>query len=200
MRGPALRPRRSTRHCAATLISGAPAFAVLAAAAVLFGCSDDPGGGASTATAATTVGDPCSLLTVEQIQTATGWEPSAGARPDGGSGGDPTVCNWEDVRVGGAIQVQVEAGAGELGFERDRAAVVAEGLATTEGGATVGGSVPNDLVIDGATAAFEVADLGRLTMLIGNDVVQLTVLGADLDGNERRQLATDVTAATTAPS
>ena len=82
---------------------------------------------------------------------------------------------------GGAVQVQLLADAGESAFERDRATAVADAV-----------GVPDDLVVRGATAAFEMADLGQLTMLVDDDVVQLTVLGASLDGDEQRQLADDV--------
>lgn len=199
MGDPAFRPRRSTRRPAAALTPAAPFLAMLAAVAMLFGCSnegtDDPAGGTSPTTAATTATDPCSLLKVEQIRAATGWDVTVGGRPDAGPGIDPEVCNWQDVRAGGVVQVQLDADAGELGFERDRAVVVAEGVAVAGGGS----AVLDDLVIDGAIAAFEVADLGQLTMLVGRDLVKLTVLGPDLDGNERRQLATDVAAATAPP-
>jgi len=168
-----------------------------AAVAMLFGCSnegtDDPAGGTSPTAAATTATDPCSLLEAEQIRAATGWDVTVGGRPDAGPGIDPEVCNWQDVRAGGVVQVQLDAL--ELGFERDRAVVVAEGVAMAGGGS----AVLDDLVIDGAIAAFEEADLGQLTMLVGRDLVKLTVLGPDLDGNERRQFATDVAAATAPP-
>ncbi len=165
------RLRRPATARAAALIVGALLVGVSA------GCNDD-GNAAPSASAAT---DPCSLLTAEQIEAATGWTVDTGQRPDDSLQGDRAVCNWEDPTAGGAVQVQLLVDVGESAFERDRTTAVADAV-----------GVPDDLVVRGATAAFEMADLGQLTMLVDDDVVQLTVLGASLDGDEQRQLADDV--------
>src|SRR5690606_9867921 len=95
--------------------------------------------------------------------------------------GDRTVCNWEDLRIGGVVQVQLERGAGSAGFDVDRAQLDRPGFHT-----------PEVVHIDGATEAVELADSGVLTMLVGDDVVQLTIIGGDLDGAEQRVLAADI--------
>lgn len=165
------RLRRPAPVRAAALIVGALLLGALA------GCNDD-GDATPSASAGT---DPCSLLTAAQIESATGWTVDTGQRPDDSLQGERAVCNWEDPAAGGAVQVQLLADAGESAFERDRATAVADAV-----------GVPDDLVVRGTTAAFEMADLGQLTMLVDDDVVQLTVLGVSLDGDEQRQLADDL--------
>ena len=174
MLGRAPRPPRPAPARAAALVAGALLVGVVA------GCND---GSDTAAPSATTGTDPCSLLTVDQIEASTGWAVGTGQRPDDSRQDDRAVCNWEDPQGGGAVQVQLLVDVGESAFERDRATAVADAVAA-----------PDDLVVVGATAAFEMADLGQLTMLVDDDVVQLTVLGTDLDGDEQRQLADDVVA------
>ncbi|CAN5533256.1 hypothetical protein BH10ACT3_BH10ACT3_08890 [soil metagenome] len=156
--------------------------------AVTTGCSssDDASADGSSAPpngdeTAATAPDPCALLTVEQIDSATGWKLPEGTRPDPKLEGDRAVCNWEDLQVGGIVQVQIDQGAGKAGFDHDKAA-----LARTEF------APPETVKIKGATHAVELADSGILTMLVGDDVVQFTVVGTELDGTEQRALAADV--------
>lgn len=140
--------------------------------------ADAPAIGDETAAVAT---DPCSLLTIEQIDDATGWTLPEGERPDVELEGDRTVCNWEDLRVGGSVQVQVDPGAGRDGFDAETAQLAQAGYGD-----------PVATEVAGASGAVELADAGILTMLVGDDVVQLAVFGADLDGVEHRGLAADV--------
>jgi len=125
--------------------------------------------------------DPCSLLTIEQIDAATGWTLPEGERPEIDLEGDRTVCNWEDERDGGTVQLQLDRGAGTDGFAGDRSQLGRAGF-----------DAPETVDIEGATAAVELADSGILTMLVGDDVVQLAVIGGDLDGVEQQQLGADV--------
>jgi hypothetical protein len=158
----------------------------LTISALVAGCSS---GDDATPTGATDLGDqtaavatdPCSLLTIEQIDDATGWTLPEGEQPEIELEGDRTVCNWEDLREGGTVQVQLDRGAGRAGFDGDRSELDRPGCDAAE-------------VVDivGATEAVELAASGILTMLVGEDVVQLAIIGADLDGVEQRVLAADV--------
>lgn len=163
-------------------------IAALAITAAVAGCSSSDGSSGDRADApsngdetSATSPDPCGLLTVDQIDAATGWTLPEGERPAPGLEGDRAVCNWEDLQVGGIVQVQVDQGAGRAGFDRDTTALAASEHET-----------PEDVRIEGSIDAVELADSGILTMLVGDDVVQLVVIGLELDGTEQRALATDV--------
>lgn len=163
-------------------------MSALVIAAAIAGCSssDDTSADRTDASSlgdetASTSPDPCSLLTVGQIDTATGWTLPEGGRPDAKLEGDRAVCNWEDLQVGGIVQVQIAEGVGRAGFDRDTTA-----LATSELAA------PATVRVEGSSDAVELADSGILTMLVGDDVVQLAVIGTELDGTEQRALATDI--------
>lgn len=162
--------------------------AALSVVVVASGCSSDDHEAAPTtvpeSSGDVTAPDPCSLLTVEQIDAATGWVLPAGERPDAQLEGDRVICNWEDLRIGGSVQVQLDRGAGTAGFDRDRAQLTESGVETVTA-----------VQVEGATDAVELAHSGVLTMLVGDDVVQLAVLGTEFDGTEQQLLAADVAAA-----
>ena len=130
---------------------------------------------------ATASPDPCALLTIDQIHRATGWMLPDGERPDAALEGDRAVCNWEDLRAGGSVQVQLNQGVGQDGFDDETAQLARSGFGD-----------PVRTEVDGASEAVELADAGILTMLVGEDVVQIAVIGVDLEGVEHRGLAADV--------
>jgi hypothetical protein len=140
------------------------------------GCSGGDGPALGRPTAAT---DPCRLLTREAIDDSTGWVvgPGTGAAAKGPEG--QTVCNWESARTGAGVQVQLLAGQGRSAYGRRIREAESAGLGRY-----------TDVTVPGAERAAVVVDHGLVAMLVGSDVIQLSVLGDPLPQQDLVGLAT----------
>ena len=135
---------------------------------------------ASTAAPGST-DDPCLLLSNDQIREATGW-----VLPDGEQlhvvDDEPRVtCSWHDMRAEAAVVVQVARSAGRAGFDE-----------WTSQLSTASGAIATPADVDGVKLAVENPSYGMLTMLVGDDAVHVSVIGATARPDAPRVLAADL--------
>lgn len=162
---------RRERNSLARLV-GAVAF--LGAVVILGACTET-----STETAVTDTTDgPCDLLTVDTIDEITGWTLPEGTRVEEREQDDWSYCNWEDLDVGGSVQVQWRRGDGRVSFEQRRAELEDSGLGDTRA-----------VDIAGADAAYDVADHGVVGVLVGVHFLQISAIGASVDDRQHLELA-----------
>ena len=175
--------RRPTRRAATAII----AVSAAAFAACSPGGDRGPAPGPTSTTAAATAArpvDPCAIVSVDDIDAATGWRLPPGTRPAETAhprGEVGAVCTWEDTELGGVVQLQVHEGRG--------AQLYAERLAD----ATQSAHRPvRGVVVAGADPAFEVASEGLLGMVVGDDYVQVSIIGGSAGNDDHTQLAATI--------
>ena len=158
---------------------------VLAAAGALAACSDDTaapdalGEPVAVEVVTTSLGvESCDLLSVADIERITGTVLPEGEVPDEQDSPPWSICNWEDLDAGAAIQVQVHLGDGRADFERRRHEL---------GSGSVGPT--RDIELDGADAAYDDADQGVVGALVGEHFIQVTTIGGAFDDEHHLALA-----------
>jgi hypothetical protein len=93
------------------------------------------------------------------------------------------VCTWEDLDAGGMVQVQFHEGDAQR-FDRQVRSSTAPG-----------GRPSAPVAIDGASAAFEVPSEGLLGMVVDDDYIQVSVIGATAHEDDHVELAASIVAA-----
>lgn len=176
--------RRTPTRRAAAVIAGISAAATFAACSPAADRGPTPAPTSTTAAAAARPVDPCAIVSVDDIDAATGWRLPPGTRPAETAhprGEVGAVCTWEDAELGGVVQLQVHEGRG--------ATLYAERLAD----ATQSAHRPvRRVAVAGADPAFEVASEGLLGMVVGDDYVQVSIIGGSAGNDDHTQLAATI--------
>ena len=126
--------------------------------------------------------DPCSLLTTDQIETITGWSVQEGTQPETPPRTAGAICNWDDGTGEGAVHLQVHVGAAAKLLDERRRSLEHRG--TTR--------APRTVTVESASKAFDVEAEGLLAMAVGDDYVQLSVIGGAAEPNHHRRLGAQV--------
>ena len=126
--------------------------------------------------------DPCSLLTTDQIETTTGWSVQEGTRPETAPRTAGAICNWDDGTGEGAVHLQVHDGAAAKLLDERRRSLERRGATRA----------PRTVTLEGASEAFDVEAEGLLAMAVGDDYVQLSVIGGAAEPDHHRRLGAQV--------
>lgn len=142
--------------------------------------------GCSTTSPTAVVADACSLLTEQQIETATRID----VQPDAvrvttlpaPGGAKRSVCAWSDRFGEGMVELVV--------YPRDGRTVMSERrrLLLTEDELRA----PEPVAVSGATGAFRIPSLGLLGMRLHDSYVQVRLVGGVFRPGDERRLATVV--------